>query len=207
MPLPEPRLLLLDEAAHYVADRCGVTVDRARDALARAFREYALRAFRDGVKFEPIEGFEGVKIDWENSLIAGGWRYTINGVRYKIRNVCVFKQHIDAWIDQPSPRAESQDVAPGTEASISEPAGTVYRTGLAGRPSSWNLCEAECRRRFSAGERYPGKIGESASEWAQVLGGWLASNHPDAPPPTKKTLSNKLSALLRELQRQDVAEF
>jgi len=77
----------------------------------------------------------------------------------------------------------------------------TYRTGLAGKPSSWHLIESECRRRYQAGERYPNKAGrEMSAEWARVLGAWLSQNHPDAAPVTQKALSNKLAGLLRELQ-------
>jgi hypothetical protein len=74
-----------------------------------------------------------------------------------------------------------------------------YRTGLAGKPSSWQLVEAECRRRWSAGERHIKKETESPSEWASILLPWLVSLHPLAARPTLKTLSNRLSPLLREL--------
>jgi hypothetical protein len=74
-----------------------------------------------------------------------------------------------------------------------------YRTGLAGKPSSWHLVEAECRRRWSAGERHIKKEMESPSEWASILLPWLVSQHPSAARPTLKTLSNRFSRLLREL--------
>lgn len=49
------------------------------------------------------------------------------------------------------------------------------RTGLAGRPSSWDLIAAECRSRYKAGERQPNdRTGiESPSKWARVLIDWL----------------------------------
>lgn len=74
-----------------------------------------------------------------------------------------------------------------------------YRTGAAGRPTSWDLIEGECRRRYDAGERHPGKSGESRTEWARLLIGWLKLAHAGAPVPQQKTLTNKLGALLREL--------
>jgi hypothetical protein len=78
-----------------------------------------------------------------------------------------------------------------TEAPAAQP---VYHTGLTGRPTSWHLIEAECRRRYAAGERRPTK-----AEWARVLAAWLKEAHKDAPAPKEKTLSNKLGVLLREL--------
>ena len=78
-----------------------------------------------------------------------------------------------------------------------------YRTGLAGKPTSWHLVEMECRRRWQAGERHPGSIGESRSDWARSLLEWLEREHPSAPRPTEKTLKSKLAGLLRELARSD----
>lgn len=77
----------------------------------------------------------------------------------------------------------------------------VYRTGLPGKPTSWHLIEAECRRRWQAGERSPGNVGESRSEWARILLGWLEREHPGAPRPTEKTVKSKLAGLFRELAR------
>jgi len=54
----------------------------------------------------------------------------------------------------------------------------VYRTGLAGKPTSWHLIEAQCRRRWHAGERHPGKVGESRSDWARILLEWLSVSTP-----------------------------
>jgi hypothetical protein len=101
---------------------------------------------------------------------------------------------------KPDDAADQQSDAP-REANA-----PVYRTGFAGRPTSWRLIEAECRRRYDAGERYPNtrtKL-ESPAEWARVLIAWLKEKHREAPLPTEKTLaSNKLLALLRELQSKN----
>jgi hypothetical protein len=70
-----------------------------------------------------------------------------------------------------------------------------YRTGLAGRPTSWALSEAECRRRYAQGERH-----RTRAEWARVLITWLQSTHSDAPVLREKSLTNKLAELLRELE-------
>jgi len=75
----------------------------------------------------------------------------------------------------------------------------AYHTGLAGRPTSWELIEAECRRRYAAGGRHPGRLDESRAEWARVLIVWLKSAHKGAPVPKQKTLTNRLGELLREL--------
>jgi hypothetical protein len=78
--------------------------------------------------------------------------------------------------------------------------GEIYRTGLAGRPTSWHLIEAECRKRWVARERHPNQQGvEGVSLSASVLGSWLQREHPNAVQSKQKTLSNKLSLLLCEL--------
>ncbi len=75
--------------------------------------------------------------------------------------------------------------------------GTVMslRTGLPGKPTSWYLIEAECRRRSAAGEQH-----DTKAEWARVLRAWIVSQHPGMPPPTEKTIANRLTELLRELR-------
>jgi hypothetical protein len=70
-----------------------------------------------------------------------------------------------------------------------------YRTGLAGRPTSWALIEAECRLRYAQKERHP-----TGAEWARVLIAWLRSTHSGAPVPKEKTLTNRLAGPLRELK-------
>jgi hypothetical protein len=79
-----------------------------------------------------------------------------------------------------------------------------YRTGTAGRPTSWSLIEAECRRQYAEGHRHPNvrtKI-ESPAEWARELIAWLEEAHKGAPVLKEKTLTNKLGALLRKLERE-----
>jgi hypothetical protein len=67
------------------------------------------------------------------------------------------------------------------------------------------LIEAECRRRYDAGERHPNdRTGiESASKWARALIDWLRLAHKDAAVPREKTLTNKLGSLLRQLAVSD----
>ena len=89
-------------------------------------------------------------------------------------------------------------IRPGQVADATN-AAAIYRTGLPGRPTSWQLIERECRRRYVSGERHPSKVGESATEWARVLIAWLNETHEDAPVPKEKTLTNKLAPFLRDL--------
>lgn len=63
MPIPEPRLLLLYEAVRRIADRCGVSLEEAKAALDRAFREYVLVLFDSGGA--GVDDWEYVTIDWE----------------------------------------------------------------------------------------------------------------------------------------------
>ena len=78
----------------------------------------------------------------------------------------------------------------------------AFRTGLPGRPTSWHLIEAECRKRYAAGERHPGRGDESRAEWARTLIKWLKSTHEGATIPTEKAVRNKLPEVLRELARK-----
>jgi hypothetical protein len=63
VPIPEPRLLLLYEAVRRIADRCGVSLEEAKAALDRAFREYVLVLFDSGGA--GVDDWEYVTIDWE----------------------------------------------------------------------------------------------------------------------------------------------
>ena len=71
----------------------------------------------------------------------------------------------------------------------------IYRTGLPGKPSSWWLVEEEVRRRFT-----PDQAPMKTAEWARAMREWLRREHPNAPPVTEKTLTNKLAGLLRRLK-------
>jgi hypothetical protein len=72
MPLPEPRLLLLCEAARRVADRCGVSIEEAKAGLNGAFREHLLVPFDS--RGDPIHDWKYATIDWEHSLAPGAVR-------------------------------------------------------------------------------------------------------------------------------------
>jgi hypothetical protein len=100
MPVPQPRSFSLKEAASYVADRCDVSIEEAKAALDRAFREYSLGVFSD--RFEKVQGWQGAAIDWDNSAVVGGEHLTINGIHYTVR-VSVFRQHLDKWTAQAAP--------------------------------------------------------------------------------------------------------
>jgi len=126
------------------------------------------------------------------------------------------RAEIERWLAsaaRPEPlveTGEARSIPSGirtTEAATAAPDETepalpsIYYTGLAGRPSSWHLIEAEFRRRWQIGERYPGMGagGQSPADWARVLCLWLRSKHPQAPKATERTVSNRLSSLLASL--------
>jgi hypothetical protein len=71
----------------------------------------------------------------------------------------------------------------------------IYRTGLAGKPTAWTFAETEVRRRWAAGQRHP-----AVTDWAEVIATWMAENHPQAVHLKGKSLTNRLSRLLRELK-------
>jgi hypothetical protein len=96
-----------------------------------------------------------------------------------------------AWLDRELISVEAGQLPQLPPRHARDP---IYRTGLPGRPTSWHLIEAECRRRFETGERH------STAEWARVLNEWFRAEHPNAPITTEKTLKNKLPELLRELE-------
>ena len=80
-----------------------------------------------------------------------------------------------------SPIADFQAWLDRTSAAVAAPEAEPYRTGLAGRPTSWSLVEAESRRRWGEGERHQGKAGpESPTEWARILSDWQQENYPSA---------------------------
>lgn len=97
VPIPEPRLLLLYEAVRRIADRCGVSLEEAKAALDRAFREYVLVLFDSGGA--GVDDWEYVTIDWEHSSITRrgpNVTYTLAGLR-------VFREHLDDWMAQVAP--------------------------------------------------------------------------------------------------------
>jgi hypothetical protein len=193
MPIPLPRSLSLGEAAAYVAKCCQVSIEKARSALERALREYSVSLYDDKI-LKSLQGLRGAKIEWNTSTVVGGEYLTINGIHY-IARVHVYRRHLDKWMGR---GASSALTATPSNASP----GPIYRTGLPGKPTTWHLLEAECRRRYADGERHPNESTgrESPSEWATILIAWLQSTHPIVAPAAPKTLTNRLSVLLRELQ-------
>jgi hypothetical protein len=103
---------------------------------------------------------------------------------------------VERWLAARLTAKPAGDAAQSDAAADTATTQAVYRTGLPGKPSSWYLIEAECRRRYAQGARHP-----TIAEWARILIAWLQLTHKDAPAPTVKTVSHRLSGLLRELAR------
>jgi hypothetical protein len=66
----------------------------------------------------------------------------------------------------------------------------IEGTGAPGRPSSMHLLLDEAKRRLAEG-----KLVGTQEEEAKSLLAWLATNHPEAPRPGLKTITNKLAVL------------
>lgn len=74
-----------------------------------------------------------------------------------------------------------------------EPAAPVSAmTGAPGRPSGMHLVEREHARRCAEG-RALGSVGREAAQ----LAAWFRAEHPGAPPPTAKTIENRIRAAHR----------
>ena len=95
---------------------------------------------------------------------------------------------------EPGP-ARGDAPLPALEASR-ESTRPFYTTGVAGKPSSKHLVQAEMRRRATLGHLQP-----TISQEAETLSRWLVDAHPEAPPMTVKTIRNRLAAEYRELKR------
>jgi hypothetical protein len=122
MSLPEPRALSLPEAAQLVADRCSVSIEVAKNALDRAFREHGLVVF--DARGRNIVDWQYLEINWECSSIT----YRGPSVLYTIEGANVFREHIDAWM------AHAEFVAPRKGRRRRGPApGTLDRYGAPDR--------------------------------------------------------------------------
>ena len=121
------------------------------------------------------------------------WREYHRGADPEVRLPVFVRWAVSIHWKIPAELLELPALGEAIEPSVADQA--VYKTGLSGRPTSWQLIETECRRRFGTGERHPTRAG-----WARVLNEWLRTEHPDAPILGVKTLTNKLPGLFRELE-------
>jgi hypothetical protein len=212
--VPEPEWLRLGEArAKALAFFTGANPADVEAALVHAFYdskirtegkcrawyEHDIRVAIDDHVWDP----DRIRMDWTLCEKLDCFERTEDGQLYLFVEIHVNRRELESWLrthsDQSERPTDQQDDASHRDEARPKATDQVYLSGVAGRPTSWDLIEAECRRRYAEGERHPGRVGESAAEWARELRPWLQSNHEKAPQPTEKTVSNKLSPLLREL--------
>jgi hypothetical protein len=171
-----------------------------------------LRSWMNGRKFDEMQDFQDRHFTAARNLDTLGC-LNFAGVHYDDEAPVVDLKRFAAWAvaigwELPGELAHLAAVAPADpvvdvrgEEDQTATEGKIYRTGLAGRPSSWHFIEAECRKRWAARERHPNQHGdESPSEWASILKSWFQTEHPEAVQPKQKTLTNRLSQLLHELR-------
>jgi hypothetical protein len=207
VPLPLSDSLCLAEVGRFVVDATGEDRQRVAAALIEAGITGAISAtgclhssahpnlaryFAHPVLGDrqnvPASAWGG-PIDWQASRIG----------RYDL--VRIDRAEIERWLgtteQEPHLQQTGENLARrGPTVPREEGAVISLRTGLPGKPTSWHLIEAECRRRYQAGERH-----DTKAEWARQLRAWIISQHPGMPPPTEKTIANRLTELLRELRR------
>jgi hypothetical protein len=78
-----------------------------------------------------------------------------------------------------------------------KPAQSIYRTGVAGRPSAVGFIDAELERRAAAG-----LIEETLKRQGEVLLEWLQQEHPQAPPIQLRSVLNHLRAAYRNAKQR-----
>jgi hypothetical protein len=186
MPVPQPRSLSLGEAASYVAGRCEVSVEDAKGALERAFREHSVSAYSCNwlTQVIPVR-WDGATIAWENSQLKGARGFVIH------REVYVLRKHLNEWMNESAPTSASSFTIAFDEASVQpgSVAGDAYtHSGFPGRPSKGkHLIDDEFDRRVETDQ-----VCLSLRDEAQVLLVWLAKHHPQVPRPSLKTIENKI---------------
>ena len=75
------------------------------------------------------------------------------------------------------------------------PAETLYSTGVAGRPTSINLCRSEMFARAARGD-----LAQNVTEEARALAKWLKENYSTAPTLTAKSIENNIRSQYRGLK-------
>jgi hypothetical protein len=136
---------------------------------------------------------DGISVFWDEDYIEyfgvdGEWADQID---WKIR---LFLEDID--------REFSASATATLEIAPSGPTSTIYRTGVAGRPTSIPIVRREMRRRAANGH-----LLSSLTAEVRALLQWLEENHPDAAPLTQKTAANALRDEYKELRASQVSRF
>jgi hypothetical protein len=220
MPARYVRVWLPMEAAiEYVVRVARCSEQEARDALVQAILDGEIRSRFGDNGLEDIKAslWEYARYWAPYSALGARGHFRITGdaaylrpyfdpppdrsrLPEHLRPVEVRREEVQRlWPEPPASQGRSgrpvgQSAPAEKDDRPTTPSGAGYLTGLPGKPTSWHLVEAECRRRFEAGERHP-----RTGEWARSLVEWLHTEHPSAPPVTEKTVRNKLAPLLREL--------
>jgi hypothetical protein len=177
-----------NEAVNLIAGR--ENRENERSAVAEELVA-AIRAGDVKVRWPVISPEAPIPSDWS-------WFGPILGTG-AFKDVLVCRADVDRCWRMDGGSSAADTGLPGAAEADTPFEQVIYRTGLPGKPTSWHLIEVEVRRRYGEGERHPGKLGESAAEWARVMIGWLTDEHKDAPPAKPKTLRNRLAPLLRVL--------
>lgn len=168
--------------------------------------EMKVIGFRDGMR-EPVPGyhFAGVKVSYpfadtplelilSDEMYLQSYAYTGEKEWLEGLDDCLLKHRGPKWARLVVLRVEVAKLWPfaraGGELPDSNP--LTYRSGGPGRPSSMHLVEAEFRRRCDFGT-----VEVSMAKEAVYLAAWLQSAHPNAPPLTPKTITNRLLPTFR----------
>jgi hypothetical protein len=212
-PLHEAVQLIADRLA--AADRKNyadavAAIDDARKQLLEALFEGTVRA--EGVRwYDVAPDYErpSVEYDKSTSIDRGIWSHercekqensyrldtiavywnddwieyfdsTGEWAGYEARKIRVFRAEIDREF------LASETIIPD-DPPRNEPEGKIYRTGVAGRPTSKQLALQEMRRRADDGNLCS-TLGEQSREMCL----WLKEQHPEAPQLTAKALENGL---------------
>ena len=130
---------------------------------------------------------EAISVYWDDDYIDffnsdGEWAEYVDT---KIRLV---RGDIDR--EFPAPEAAMQANAPSNE-----PLPFIYRTGVAGRPTSRDLVKPEMQRRAEEG-----KLSSTLAAEVRALLDWLQREHPDAPRLSQSAAQNALRDHYRELR-------
>jgi len=139
-------------------------------------------------KGEDVYRLDAISVYWNEDYIDyfnsdGGWAECID---WKIRLLC-------DDIDREFPALESNIQA---NPPVSGSPAVIYKTGVAGRPTSRDLAKQEMQRRADNGE-----LCSSLAAEVRVLREWVQRYHAAAPQLTQSALQNALRDDYRRLKR------
>jgi hypothetical protein len=200
MPLPEPRLLLLSEAAERIANHCGASIAEARASLERAFREHTLSPHN--TRHKAVEDWATAVINWADNSIT--WRSPLGDGGYvdcTLTGASVDRVELYEWIEHGSspakrhaePRSSNSPYVPKWM-SLLEAIEHVQRIAGGERHEAWAallvpLREGAIKSRRQGGGFLGGNGEIDPSQWypgkAKILrdGSVEFAPHPLLPPP------------------------